>query len=82
MESIFIIALSNYDWPLLIPKNHGNDTPFEKSKKYLKTLVSKNESYLQVFDDLIDQQIWFIKKMNTVKIYVKSQLVLSNIERH
>jgi len=55
LEAIFKIALSKYDGPLLVPTVYEKDTPCAISKRYLQTLISNKSSYLQEFDDLIDE---------------------------
>jgi len=54
LEAIFKVALSQYDGLCL---GMTEETPCAKSKKYLQSLISKKSSYLQAFDNVIEDGI-------------------------
>jgi len=64
LEAIFKIALSKCDGPLLVSTGSVRDTPCAISKRYLQTLISNKSSYLQVIDDLVDDENLISKNNN------------------
>lgn len=58
LEAIFKIALSKYDGLCLgATDNITEETPCAKSKKYLQSLISNKSSYIQTFDNYIENTI-------------------------
>lgn len=57
LKAIFKIALSKYDGLLLVPTDNLVQTPCATSKKYLQSIISKNISYLQSYDHLIEENV-------------------------
>jgi len=57
LEAIFKIALSKYDGPLLVRTDTSIETLCAISKKYLHTLISNKSSYIQTFDNLIEENV-------------------------
>jgi len=54
LKTFFKIALSPYDGLCL---GTADETPCARSKKYLQSLISKNSSYLQHVDNIIEDGI-------------------------